>query len=182
MMQMKLFELFDTEETLNKLLSIFGEKSVIKFSNEIIGITYDYGANSYIDVLKKVKELNLRQIINTSTMFINTIDYCVNNELFINKINFIYPIQPESTQYLDDYLEKINATTGTEKQENKLKLFKEIDWIISDECIDLQSISFQLVDEKSLYTDVQFFNNGVLLIDEESVISEVAELIKYIYL
>ncbi|WP_394532806.1 hypothetical protein C1N83_27970 (plasmid) [Priestia aryabhattai] len=180
MMQVKLFELFDTKEAFDKLLLIFEEETIIKFSNKIIGITYNYTDNSYIDVLKKVKDLNLRQVINTSTIFINIINYCVSNSLFINGINFVYPVQEDSIGYLEDYLQKINSAEGLEKQGNKLKLFKEIDWIISDECIDLRSISFEF--EKEMYTKVEFFNNGVILIGNSSVIEEVRNLVRYIYL
>jgi hypothetical protein len=182
MMQMKLFELFDAEGTFNKVVDTFGKESVIEFSNNIIGITYDYGANSYINVLKKVKDFNLRQVINTSSRFVKVMDYCISNNLYINEINFIYPIPKESVQYLDDYLEKINATFGEEKQANKIRLFKEIDWIISDECIDLQSLSFQFVDDDGLYRNVQLYSNGLLLLDDKSVIKNVAELIGDIYL
>lgn len=182
MMQMKLFELFDTNDFIN-LVTEFGEESVVKFSETIIGITYDYGANSYIDLLKKVKDFNLRQVINTSSRFIQLIDYCVDNDLFINKISFIYPIPKESTEYLEDYIENINSSTGAEKLTNKLKFFKEVNWIISDECIDLQSISFQLIEQNSkLYTDVQLYNNGVLLVDDQSVLPEVEKIINTIYM
>ncbi|KXY39778.1 hypothetical protein AT257_21945 [Bacillus cereus] len=182
MMQLKLFELLDNEETLNELLGIFGRESVVSFSDKIIGINYDYGVNSYIGVLQKVRGLNLRQLIVTSSSFINMIDFCVKEDLFINNIKFIYPVPKENIEYVDDYLEKINAASGSEKRALKVNLFKEIDWITFDECIDVKSISIQMQGVDSpIYIDVELYNNGVLLINDEHVIENVKDLLNNIF-
>ncbi|MCM3107666.1 hypothetical protein [Bacillus velezensis] len=182
MLQMKLFELFNNEETFEHLKEIFKEDSLIYFSENIIGITYDYGLNDYVDLLKKVKNLNLRQVIISSSKFMNLIDSCVKGNLFINKLKFIDPIPAESIEYVDDYIQKINRSTGIEKEKSKINLFKEIDWIILDECIDIQFVSLQITDKIGIYTNVQLYNNGVLLIDDISILSEVTNLIKEISL
>ncbi|MEK5036909.1 hypothetical protein [Sporosarcina sp. FSL K6-3457] len=177
MMQFKLFELLDNESTYNDLISLFGKQAVYKFSNSIIGITYDYGANNYVEILKKVKNFNLRQVIITSSSFLRAINYGVDKDIQINEIKFIYPILPESVIQVQDYIEMINATEGEEKKYNKNKLFKEIDWITSDECIDIKCISFDLKNEEQLYYKTELYNNGVLLVNDKTIIKNVAEFI-----
>jgi hypothetical protein len=181
MMQLKLFEMFDTDKTMKELNILFGEQSVINFSTSIIGITYDYSTNNYINVLQKVKDLNMRQVIVTSTAFLNVIEYSVKHNLFINDLKFIYPISKETVSYVDKYIEFINSTSGLEKDSYKTKLFKEIDWIISDKSIDIKNISIQMTnDDSPIYINFELYNNGVLLIDDESILESVINLMNNI--
>ncbi|WML43132.1 hypothetical protein [Neobacillus sp. PS3-40] len=181
MMQLKLFELFDTDKTLKELNILFGEQSVIKFSNSIIGITYDYSTNNYIKVLQKVKDLNMRQVIVTSSVFLNVIDYSVKHDLFINDLKFIYPISKEKISYVDKYIELINSTSGLEKDSYKTKLLKEIDWIISDKSIDIKNITIQMQnDDSPIYYNFELYNNGVLLIDDDSILMSATNLMNNI--
>lgn len=104
MLQMKLFELFNNEEIFEYLKEIFKEDFFIYFFESIIGIIYDYGLNDYVDFFKKVKNLNLRQVIILFSKFMRLIDSCVKGNFFINKLKFIDFIFVESIEYVDDYI------------------------------------------------------------------------------
>jgi len=181
MIQVKLFELFEVKNTYQELIEIFSKDRVIKFTNNIIGITYDYSSNNYISILQKVKDLNLRQFIVNSNPFFNMIDFCVKMDFFINNVKFIYPISEESVQFVDDHLERINDTKGKEKVINRNKLFNELDWITSDECIDIKSISIQVSNGViPIFNEVELYNNGVLLIGDENTLDTVTLMIEEI--
>ncbi|MFJ5622934.1 hypothetical protein ACIQD3_09385 [Peribacillus loiseleuriae] len=181
MMQIKIFEQFDQTKTYNELLTRFDSNSIIKFNDAIIGVTYDYGANNYVSVLQKVSELNLRHLIINSKTFINMIDYAVSNDLFLKSIKFVDPITVESVEFVNDYLERINGSTDEKKHLNKEKLFNELKWITSDECIDIKSICVQMRGENNpIYTDVELYNNGVLLVNHKRVLKQVISLVKSI--
>lgn len=168
-MQMKLFETFeDTNITIEELKQEFDEKNIYEFHSKILGITYDYHGSSYVQLLKKVRNFNIRQVIVTSTNFLKLIDYCVENNVKLNQINFIFPVTKESEEIVNSHLEKINSLSHLDKKMYKDFLFKEIDWIVSDECIDIKYISFDIKDNKGLYSTVQLYNNGVLISEESS--------------
>ncbi|MBE7114030.1 hypothetical protein FT641_15895 [Bacillus paranthracis] len=183
MIQLKLFELFNPNDgTAENLLGIFGKEDVIKFSDKYIGIAYDYDKSTYVDILRKTKELNLRQVIVTSRTFFELVNYSIKHDFTLNEIKFVYPIADESVEFVNRYLQEINALVGEEKNNYKQQLFEELDWIVSDECIDIKVLSLHAkFPESPLYIKIELYNNGVLLINSRKILGTMIDMIKQIF-
>jgi hypothetical protein len=175
--QIKLFELFDYEVTIEEIEKVFPSERVIKIHKNVIGITYDYSKNSYRKLLTSIKGINLRQFIVYPNRYINFINNILKQESYIKRISFIEPLPSETFDFVDNYIQKINSTNDIlMKDEYKSELFKELDWITQDISIDIQSISIQIMQDGFPFpTEIELYNNGVLLINTNNfkVLSDV---------
>ncbi len=180
MLQFKIFELFNfSEEDLKTAQNVFAGNNLVLLNKKYIAVTYDYATNSYIDLLKKAKKVdNMRQVILTSKHFFNLINYAVSTNSSITELKFVSQIPRESTEFVHDYIELINATKMEEKDKYKDGLFNELDWLIHDECIDIEKVSILTKFNNSrLYKKVELFNNGVIIVNNHSMSEEIKNLV-----
>lgn len=180
MLQFKIFELFNfSEEDIKKVQNIFVGNDVILLDENYMVITYDYATNSYIELLKKAKKVeNIRQVILTSKNFFNLINYAVNTNSSISDLKFVSQIPEESIEFVHDYIELINSSMTEKKGEFKNRLFNELDWLIYDECIDIEKLSILTkFGDSRLYKKVELYSNGVVIVNSDCVSDEVKKLV-----
>lgn len=183
MLQIKLFRVFDNtkDQTIKDLQEAFGEENIININNNIVGVSYNYSDRGYRYILSKIKNIDVKQFIITSNLFFDLIDYCVNNQLFIKRINFADSIEEEHSEFIREYLSKVNSRTNN-IYENKKFLLDELNWITSDESIDIKTTSFTI--EKSnnsiRFFEVELFHNGVIYINNQIVLAETIDVLNTI--
>lgn len=179
MLQYKLLEVLD-ENTLIKINNIFGYKNVINFTDKIIGISYDFDSNTYTDVLRNIVGLNVRQWILTSSRFINIIDYSINNNLDLNSIDFLECVDKKQIENVKLNITRINMSKNQDdKIRIKQRLVNDLNWIMLDQCIDIKSVSLSYtVPYPPFIVELRFFNNGVLYINDETILKQTIELFK----
>ncbi|USK74793.1 hypothetical protein [Peribacillus frigoritolerans] len=180
MLQLKIFENFSyKEDDLLKIQEFFPNSDVKFFNEKYIGVTYDYGINSYVSLMKRVKKIkNIRQVIVSSNNFFNLINYAIEKDFTISELKFVSQISDESVDFVTGYLDRINSADKNEKNQYKEELFKELDWLIYDECIDIEKISILgEFGETSIYKYVDLYNNGVITIEDKKLSREVEKLI-----
>jgi hypothetical protein len=180
MLQFKLFKVYNGEPTLDKLDGKFS--NIIQFSDNVIGIPYDYGINGYRKVLEAVKDLPIKQYIMTPEKFFKVLNYSIELGYHVNSLNFLESVPQEHQEIISHYKQKINAETDiSKKQSIANKFFNELSWIITDESIDIKDLSLRIKPDSSpIYVEVDIYNNGVLLFDNESIKNQVISLIKNI--
>lgn len=169
MNQYKLLEVLDSD-TLDKVYNIFGLENVYNFTNQIIAIKYSFDKFTYSDILKNIIGLNLRQWTMTSSRFIDLIEFSVDKNFTIGKIDFLEFVDNSIIEVINNNIVKLNQTKDiTLKHQIKNRIINDLEWITLAECIDIQSIP--LICESDLppfIVEGRFFNNGVLYIDDES--------------
>lgn len=180
MLQFKLFKVYGGKSTLDKLDGKLSE--IIDLGNNVIGIPYDYGINGYRKVLQAVKDLPIKQYIMTPEKFFKVLNYSIELGYHINSLNFLESVPQEHQEIISHYKQKINGETDiSKKQLIANKLFAELDWIITDESIDIKYLSLRIKSDSSLIqVEVDIYNNGVLIFDNVSIKSQVINLIKSI--
>lgn len=180
MLQFKLFRVYNGESTLTKLGKEFPD--IIHFNDNVIGIPYDYGLNGYRKVLESVKSLPLKQYIVTPESFFKLLNYSIEVGYYINSLSFLESVPPENQEMISYYKREINAEKDLFKKQSIVnKFFNELNWIVSDESIDIKELSIRVKSQSSpIYVEVDIFNNGVLLFDNESIKDQVVSLIKNI--
>ncbi|MCC0633862.1 MULTISPECIES: hypothetical protein [unclassified Clostridioides] len=178
MIQYKLLEVLDSY-ALNELKNEFNNNDIYLFTDNIIGIKYDFSSNSYSDILKRIIGINLRQWTITSTKFLKIIEYAVKNNIFLGSVNFLEFIDDYTIEFIRDQILSINNTNNIDEKETIMhKLFNYLKWLTLDECIDVKSILIKYeVDRFPFNIDVTFFNNGVLYINDETTPAKLKELI-----
>lgn len=177
MLQYKLIEVLD-KNTLLKLNNIFGKKNIIKLTDRIVGIYYDFSENTYTDTLRKIVGLNLRQCILTSSRFLNIINYSLDNNLSLSSIDFLECIDENLTKNIKSSITKTKLVNDkNEKLKLKQSLIENLNWIMFDQSIDIQSILISIdVDFFPFTVEVRFFNNGVLYVDDINIIKHLNKL------
>lgn len=180
MLQLKLFKVYSGELTLRALNEKFS--NIIQFSDNVIGIPYDYGKNGYRKVLETVKDMPIKQYIITPEKFFKLINYSINNGYFINSLNFLESVPLEHQEIISHYRQQINVESNIiKKQSIANKFFTELDWIITDGSIDIKDLGLRIKsDLTSIQVEVDIYNNGVLLIDNEIVKDNVINMFKSI--
>lgn len=171
MLQYKLLEILD-KNTYKELENIFGSNNIFKFTDNIVGIKYDYRNVSYADVLKSVVGLNLRQWTMTSSRFLDIIDFSIGNNLNLGPIDFLEFIDDSHIEKIRNSIVEINmAYEKCDKVELKEHLIKNLEWIMLDECIDIKSIVISFtITSPPFNVETRFFNNGVLFVEEEDTL------------
>jgi len=183
MIQFKLFELFHSnEEHTNMINNSFDSERILVFNEKYLGITYDQKYNSYVDLLRKVKEINLlRQVLITPSVFFNILEQAVINEYTIKDLKFISPVPEESFEFVQFYINKLNSGVKNISKTKALDELKgELDWLIYDESIDIEKISFLIgePDQFKPYIQVEFFNNGIITVNSNEISEELSKLIR----
>lgn len=180
MLQLKLFRVYNSESTMEKLVEKF--PTIIQFSDNIIGIPYDYGKNGYRKVLETVKDMPVKQYIMTPEKFFKVLNYSIESGYFINSLNFLESVPEENQEIISHYRQLVNAEKDLfKKQAIVSKFFVELEWIITDESIDIKDLSIRIKSETSpIQVEVSLYNNGVLLIDDEIVKEQVINMMKSI--
>lgn len=179
--QYKLFKIFESDKTRQELIELFNENNIWDINSNLIGISYDYNANQYRDVLNKVYNLNVSQKIITSRTFIKIMKKCVEKEYFLRKIDFIESIPEDVADYIRNNIEKLNSNKNIEsKNVFEEYITNELNWLRNNDGIDIKSISFRVKDDNNLKVGVSIYNNGVISIDNNSVLENITELIKEI--
>ncbi|MCC0693024.1 hypothetical protein [Clostridioides sp. ZZV14-6387] len=175
--QYKLLEILD-QNTLAEVTNIFGNNNIFKFTDNIVGIKYDYNRMSYTDVLRNVIGLNLRQWTITSNRFIDIISYSITNSLHLGPIVFSEFIDSNQTDKIKNIITKINMTFDSEnKLQLKEALINNLEWLMLDECIDIQSIVIShMIPTPPFNVDTRFFNNGVLFVEEHDTLENLRVL------
>lgn len=178
MLQLKLFKVYGGEEKLTEVKSTFS--NLIEFSDNIVGIPYDYGRNGYRKILEDIKSLSVKQYILTPEKFFKLINLSANKEYFIVNVNFLDSVPIEHQQVMDFYKNEINrASTIMEKKEKVNQYLSKLEWIVSEGSIDIKELGLRMKSNNTqLQVEVTFYNNGVLLIDNQNIIEQVIELIK----
>ena len=177
MLQYKLIEVLD-KDTLNELNIIFGSENIIELTDKIIGIRYNLDSSTYIDILKKIVGLNVRQWILTSSRFINIIKYSIDNNLLLDSIDFLECIDKVHSDNVNSSITKVKmAKDSNEKIKLRQLLIEDLNWIMLDQCIDIKSVllSYQ-VKFPPFLIEVRFFNNGVLYIDDKNIVACLKQL------
>ncbi|MHC6178648.1 hypothetical protein ACYUJ6_02140 [Clostridium sp. JNZ X4-2] len=190
--QYKLFKVFEYQKTLKILNELFDKEQILNINNKLIGIYYDYNKNQYMDVLRKVNNLNIGQKIITSRTFIKMLKICIEKCYFVKRMETIESLPKDIQQFIDDSIESINAgneygcktaLTNTDKA-NWLKYTELVDsfidklnWLRYADGIDVKSLAFRINNKKNIKVGVSVYNNGVISLDNDSILSEVVELI-----
>lgn len=179
--QYKLFKIFEYDKTREELIKLFNADNIWEINNNLIGISYDYNVNQYRDILNKVYNLNVSQKIITSRTFVKIIKKCVEKEYFLRKIDFIESIPEDVADYIRSNIEKINSNKNIEsKNVFEESIANELNWLRSNDGIDIKSISFRVKDDDNLKVGVSIYNNGVISVDNNSVLDNITELIQQI--
>lgn len=179
--QYKLFKIFEYDKTRQELIELFNANNIWNINSNLIGISYDYDANQYRDVLNKVYNLNVSQKIITSRTFMKIMKKCIDNGYFLRKIDFIESIPEDVANYIRSNIENLNSNKNNEsKNIFETSITNELNWLRNNDGIDIKSISFRVKDDSNLKVGVSIYNNGVVSLDNSSVLDEITELIKEI--
>lgn len=163
-------------DTLNKLYNKYGNDSIIEINKNMIAIEYNYKTTSYRKLIESMNEYRSTQSIITTSKFIKLMKSCIESNILIDEIILSDMLKDESIS-INNYIKKINYKIDKEKYIKKL--LDEINWLSYEEGIDIQSISYKVKSDKSpIYINFNVFNNGVISIDDESIISQVIKVIK----
>ncbi|GGA69509.1 hypothetical protein [Ornithinibacillus halotolerans] len=176
-MQLKLFRVFNRESTLPKIDSYFSDYLTV--SDYTVGIPYDYGKNNYKKLLEVMKNMEVKQFIITPEKFFKLLNSSINEGYFLSDIQFLESVPAEHQELITHYKNNINSILNPfEKQSMATKLFSELDWLITDESIDIKKINIRInSDATPIQVDVEIYNNGVILLDDISVKEKVVNLL-----
>lgn len=168
MLNLKLFFLKENApQVISEKLNNLGKRN-FQLNSEIIAVDYSGESPEYIEVVKTAKNFNLTQFMLISSAFLDLIKVLVLNGFDIEKVDFVYPISEESTEYIKDNISKIYATYDASSKREVLKsLIAEIEWLSTDGCIDIKSITFDYLNDQGIYKKMSLFSNGVVILDSE---------------
>ena len=147
MLQYKLFKLhfYGREETLMNLKKVFGKDKIWVISKKIIAVLYDYGTCDYKYVLKQSIQFNISQIIINSNIILHFMNLLIRYNCFITELNFAKSISPEDKEFMNKSLRLINIERDLQKKNDMKKLlFKELTWLTTDGCIDINYIETEI--------------------------------------
>lgn len=169
--QYKLLEVLDCD-TLDEIYKIFGVDNIYQFTNTIVAIKYNFDKFTYSDILRCIVGLNLRQWTMTSSRFMDLIEFSVDNYFTVGKIQFLEFIDDKVNKNINENIVKINQSKDIKlKNQLKQRIINDLEWVTLAECIDIQSIPLICeIDEPPFISEVRFFNNGVLYIDNECML------------
>lgn len=184
MLQYKLFKVHnaDIDNTLSAINDIFGSEHIWIINKNIVGISYDYGTRDYKYVLKQVMKLNISQVIITSNYILSFLEEVINNNLLIIDLSFAKSITSEDKEFISKSIKSINLEPDLGKRRVlKISLFKELKWLTSDGCIDINYIDIEAkISNTEVYRKLQLYNNGVLLIDDERLKETIVSILNSI--
>lgn len=165
-------------ETLQKLGKQFRDKIYIMSTNKI-AIEYDYGINSYKNMLENVDNLRVSQSIITSNKFYSLLKKCIKDSIIIYSIK-LADIFQEDNERISSYINKINKNVK-DKAEYINALLSELKWYNYNQGIDIKSMEF-IIRDKNKPINIRFglYDNGVLLIDDEEIEEKVFKIIETI--
>lgn len=165
-------------ETLQKLGKQFRNKIYIMSTNKI-AIEYDYGINSYKNMLENVDNLRVSQSIITSNKFYSLLKKCIKDSIIIYSIK-LADIFQEDNERISSYINKINKNVK-DKAEYINALLSELKWYNYNQGIDIKSMEF-IIRDKNKPINIRFglYDNGVLLIDDEEIEEKVFKIIETI--
>ncbi|ADK13158.1 MULTISPECIES: hypothetical protein [Clostridium] len=179
--QYKLFKIFEYQETLQVLNELFGKQQILNINSKLIGIRYDYSKNQYVDILRKVNDLNIGQKIITSRAFIKMFRACIERRYFIKKLQIIESVPEDMQQFINDNIQKINSESEfTHKIRLANFLISKLNWLRRIDGIDVKLLSFRIKGNNNIKIGVSIFNNGVISVDDDSILDELVELINKI--
>lgn len=163
-------------ETLGKLERQFNNKLYIISSNKI-AIEYNYGINSYKNMIENIDDLRVSQSIITSNKFYSLLKKCIKENVIIYSIKLIDAFQ-EDNKRIFNYINKINRNVK-DKDEYINALLSELKWYNYNQGIDIKSMEFT-IRHKSKPINIRFglYDNGVLLIDDEAIEEKVFKIIE----
>ncbi|WP_373599407.1 hypothetical protein [Paraclostridium bifermentans] len=179
MLQYKLIHALD-DISVSQIKKKFKEEEIYFFTNYIIGIKYSFKLNNYSEVLKKLVGMNVKQYTFTSYRFKKLIQLAFKKNLFLGSIEFIDLVDENiNYDYINKYISSINNTIDKIKKETiSDEFFKELNWVMVEDCIDIKSISFKIsIEEYPFESTIRIFNNGVIYLDSDKVFSELENLI-----
>lgn len=182
MMQYKLIHALD-DMTISQIEEIFKKEDLYFFTQNIIGIKYSLKLNNYSEILKNIVGLNVKQYTFTSYRFKELIQDVFNKNFFLEGIEFIDLVDESiNYDYINKYIFSINNTSDNNKKELISKeFFKELEWVMVEDCIDIKSISLKIsLEEYPFESTIKVFNNGVIYLDSNKVFYELENLISNI--
>lgn len=142
--------------------------------NELVGLIYTPSPNiDYYSYIKEQSDLGYHQVIITSQMMINLIEYlCIDRDFEVTKIELL----EEDINQDDTISQYLNLT-----KKNKIyfhKLIEELKFIKDESSIDIKRVHFigHSKDKKCFRFFIQV--NGIYEIDKEFFEYETNELIK----
>lgn len=156
--QLKMFKIFDNN-VIKTLNSIFGEKNVIGFNSNIVGIKYDYSDNGLRIIMKKVPFKFTKQLIITSQHFVEIIGN-VGQKGYRSNIKLNMDLPEGELNNLNNYIFKISKH-NVNKEQYKLMILYEINRLEEEYEVEIESISFNIKNQR-----ITFRNNGILFADE----------------
>jgi len=164
-------------DLLEHLNQVFGEKYVTKINNTCLAIEYNYNDMDYKVLLSHIVELQIGQRIVTSDIMFFLLKKFLENYIVLKEIKFIDTVNADDNKLIEKYIRNLYITKETEEYENAKNLFlQELEWIVSDESIDIISITLNINKGKKNH-EVQIFNNGVVLCSSAEISKEVFEII-----
>jgi len=181
MLNYKIFHNKDNQSAINKLENQLGQQRVIKVNNNIVAIDYLGDSHEYIKTVKFANSVDLSQYLVTSKRFLELIKFIVRKDYNIENIKFVYPITLDSERFINKQLESIYASFEDPDLIEKHfgKLLEEIEWLAVDGCIDIKSISFDFQStDGGKYKKITVYNNGVIVLQDETLVEEVKELLE----
>lgn len=177
--QYKLFKIYEYEKTKQQLANLFSQSNIWDIDNSLVGISYDYCKNQYKDLLNKAYDLNISQKIITSRTFVKIIKKCIDNKYFLRKIDFIESIPEDVSECINENIENLNSNRNIEEKNIFEKsIIDELNWLIRNDGIDIKFISIRIKDKDNLKVGVSIYNNGVISVDNISILDNLAELLK----
>lgn len=182
MLHLKLFHTQNTEECIGKLKILLqdGEKRIFSINENVIAADYFGDSHEYINVVKMGKASDLTQFMITSSKFLSIIKYVVMNKYDLEKVDFIYPISEESSNFINAQIGAIYSFDEDKElvKSHLSKLLAEIEWLATDDCIDIKSVSFDYQNPKDgIYRKIVIYSNGVISLNSEEDIEVLRDIL-----
>lgn len=168
MLQYKLFKLHidGRNNTIDSLKKIFGEEKIWIISEKVIAIFYDYGVYDYKYVLKQSVQFNISQVIINSNTILQFMELMFKNNCVITELNFAKSISLEDKEFINKSIRLITIEKDPQKKNDLKKIiFKELTWLTTDGCIDINYIETEIKSsESNKFFKTKLYNNGVLIV------------------
>ncbi|WP_426982786.1 hypothetical protein ACP059_18570 [Bacillus cabrialesii] len=177
--KLKLYEIAN-KTILSEIQDKFEAENIISFTDRYIGVRYNYSNVNYSYLLNYMRTTRSRQVILNPNKFLKIIQYCLRHNIYIEDLNFVKIVPEDSYEFVQKYLDKINDGTEEIKLLYRDKLFSELDWIVSDEGIDIEDLKIQMeIKDNPIYSNVNFYNNGIIT-TTQNVSDELQNLVEFI--
>lgn len=162
--QIKLYKVFDNnkEDTLSKLYNYLDQDRIYEINKNIIAIRYDYTKYPLRRVKKILEKIEAEEVLIINEIFYSILSKSIKSKYIIQNINLRDSVQ-DFNEIIKESIDNIDYV-GEQMQDSIDNLIYELDWVSSEEYIDINDITIRIENE-GILTPLSINRNGEILLN-----------------